>query len=187
MADASHAIHLPAMCRMFGLVATRATALSPWLAEGEASLRTLSMEHADGWGVASHDGDKGWSVEKHPACAARCAHFASVARDGRGGFPHRSRARRGSRPLRPLRRWPRARGCPSRAAPARHRTRARPWAHRDVPASPAGRIPYRGGARRTCKASRPADRSRSPERLRVRAAPEKITDEVGQLHWEVDT
>lgn len=64
---------------MFGLVATRATALSRWLAEGEASLKTLSMEHADGWGVASHAGDAGWSIEKHPACAARCPRFASVA------------------------------------------------------------------------------------------------------------
>lgn len=69
------------MCRMFGLVASRATALGPWLSDADASLRTLSVEHADGWGLASHDATSGWSVEKHATCAARCTRFSAVAQE----------------------------------------------------------------------------------------------------------
>lgn len=64
---------------MFGLVATQPVALGPLLVEGAGSLRALSEEHCDGWGVATHDAPSGWSIEKHTARAAACPRFAEVA------------------------------------------------------------------------------------------------------------
>lgn len=64
---------------MFGLVATQPVALGPLLVEGGASLRALSEEHGDGWGVATHDAPSGWSIEKHTARAAACPRFAALA------------------------------------------------------------------------------------------------------------
>lgn len=65
------------MCRMFGMVATQPTSVRDLLHEAPRSLRVLSEEHADGWGIAlRHDDD--WLVRRSTACAARCADFANV-------------------------------------------------------------------------------------------------------------
>jgi glutamine amidotransferase len=59
---------------MFGLVAGQPIAPRTFLADAPKSLRALSVEHADGWGIAArHDGE--WTIERSTACAARCAHF----------------------------------------------------------------------------------------------------------------
>ncbi len=59
------------MCRMVGVVAERPLKLRAVLLDGARSLRGLSPEHPDGWGVAARVGES-WKVEKGLACAARC-------------------------------------------------------------------------------------------------------------------
>ena len=67
------------MCRMFGLAAREAISSQGWLSEGPRSLRALSTEHADGWGIARHDGF--WRIERGTSCAARSERFDACARD----------------------------------------------------------------------------------------------------------
>jgi predicted glutamine amidotransferase len=75
------------MCRMFGMAARTALSLDEWLLDGPRSLRTLSAEHADGWGIAVHAGD--WRLERDTACAARSQRFDAVARQaGRIAIAH---------------------------------------------------------------------------------------------------
>jgi predicted glutamine amidotransferase len=68
-----------AMCRMFGMAAQ--TPLSPYqfLYEAPRSLRALSLEHLDGWGIAIRTATS-WSVERSTVCAAHSERFAEVAR-----------------------------------------------------------------------------------------------------------
>lgn len=55
------------------------TAVSPraLLHDAPRSLRALSREHPDGWGIAVHTGE--WLVEHSTNCADACARFATVA------------------------------------------------------------------------------------------------------------
>jgi glutamine amidotransferase len=63
---------------MFGLAAARPVALRDLLCEAPRSLRALSHEHRDGWGVAFRTGD-GWRVERDTATAAMCARYLELA------------------------------------------------------------------------------------------------------------
>ena len=65
------------MCRMLGVVSTYPTSVRELLHDGPRSLRALSEEHCDGWGIAlrsQHD----WTVHRSIHCAARCALYASL-------------------------------------------------------------------------------------------------------------
>ena len=57
------------------------TAVSPraLLHDAPRSLRALSREHPDGWGIAVHGED--WRVERSTACADVCARFGAVAEE----------------------------------------------------------------------------------------------------------
>lgn len=63
---------------MFGLVAARPVALKVLLRDAPRSLSTLSREHKDGWGIATHAPD-GWTLHKSTACAAACPRYDEVA------------------------------------------------------------------------------------------------------------
>ena len=62
------------MCRMFGLTAARPIQARELLRDAPRSLRTLSTEHPDGWGVALRTQD-GWMLHRSTECAARCAKY----------------------------------------------------------------------------------------------------------------
>ena len=64
------------MCRMFGMVADRPITPHDLLHDAPRSLRTLSLEHPDGWGIAVHDG--AWTIERGTSCAHACERFATV-------------------------------------------------------------------------------------------------------------
>ena len=66
------------MCRMFGLLATRPVSARQPLRDAPRSLRTLSGEHRDGWGVAATE-PGGWVVHRDTACAQSSARFDAVA------------------------------------------------------------------------------------------------------------
>jgi predicted glutamine amidotransferase len=66
------------MCRMFGLAATRPVALSDLLCEAPRSLRALSHEHRDGWGVAIRTAD-GWRIDRDTKSAAVCNRYLELA------------------------------------------------------------------------------------------------------------
>ncbi len=65
------------MCRMVGVVAERPVSLRALLDETPRNLASLSLEHPDGWGVASVSRD-GWAVERGLDCAARSARWREV-------------------------------------------------------------------------------------------------------------
>jgi len=71
-------IHVDPMCRMFGVLASKPVALGALLADGVRSLRVLSREHGDGWGVALRSAAD-WVVEKRTKCAAECSHYEGLA------------------------------------------------------------------------------------------------------------
>lgn len=62
---------------MFGLLAARPVAMHELLHDAPRSLRTLSREHADGWGIAFSRADD-WSIQRSTSCAARCAGFDAL-------------------------------------------------------------------------------------------------------------
>jgi glutamine amidotransferase len=63
---------------MFGLLAARPVAVRELLASAPRSLRALSHEHADGWGVAVR-AEGAWLVDRSPTRAAGCAQFDALA------------------------------------------------------------------------------------------------------------
>jgi predicted glutamine amidotransferase len=63
---------------MLGIAATTPVSPRELLCEAPRSLRELSREHADGWGLAIRDA-RGWSIDRDTACAAMCARFANLA------------------------------------------------------------------------------------------------------------
>ena len=65
------------MCRMFGLVAARPVRARELLRDAPRSLRALSQEHPDGWGLALHTPDD-WIVHRSTECAARCPRYDEV-------------------------------------------------------------------------------------------------------------
>jgi predicted glutamine amidotransferase len=64
---------------MFGVVAERPVKLGALLVDAPRSLRGLSPEHPDGWGIASRTADT-WQIDKGLACAAACERHGAVAR-----------------------------------------------------------------------------------------------------------
>ncbi len=66
------------MCRMLGIAATAPVSPRELLCEAPRSLRELSREHADGWGIAIREGEA-WTVDRGTACAALCSKFAGLA------------------------------------------------------------------------------------------------------------
>jgi glutamine amidotransferase len=61
---------------MFGLHAAEPVGVAELLRDAPRSLRQLSTEHSDGWGVAiRHDA---WTVHRSTACAALCPQFDAV-------------------------------------------------------------------------------------------------------------
>lgn len=74
------------MCRMFGMVADSPIACRDLLHEAPRSLRALSREHRDGWGVAVHNGD--WNVERSIETAHACERFAQVTAAARIVIAH---------------------------------------------------------------------------------------------------
>jgi predicted glutamine amidotransferase len=65
------------MCRMLGIAATAPVSPRELLCEAPRSLRELSREHADGWGIAVRD-NEAWTVDRGTACAALCSKFAEL-------------------------------------------------------------------------------------------------------------
>ena len=66
------------MCRMFGMAAEAPISLYEVLCAAPRSLCALSNEHADGWGIAMHDGTA-WSIEREVTRAAASARYPEVA------------------------------------------------------------------------------------------------------------
>ncbi len=66
------------MCRMFGVVAVEPIAPRELLRDSPRSLRALSREHPDGWGVAIHNAND-WVVHRSTSCAADCARYGELA------------------------------------------------------------------------------------------------------------
>src|SRR3569833_2601823 len=65
------------MCRMLGMAAARPTSVRDLLHDAPRSLRVLSEEHADGWGIALRRNEM-WTVKRSTTCAARCASYAGL-------------------------------------------------------------------------------------------------------------
>jgi glutamine amidotransferase len=58
------------------MVATQAVSPRELLHDAPRSLRALSYEHGDGWGIAlAHDG---WQIHKSITCAAHCTAFPAI-------------------------------------------------------------------------------------------------------------
>ena len=63
---------------MFGVVAAQPIAPRELLRDAPRSLRALSREHPDGWGVAVHTANE-WVVHRSTSCAADCARYGELA------------------------------------------------------------------------------------------------------------
>lgn len=72
------------MCRLFGGVSSEITSFTFSLQQAPRSLAALSTEHPHGWGLAVHDGRRGWELHRNPACAGEDARFRSLAATARG-------------------------------------------------------------------------------------------------------
>ena len=72
------------MCRMFGLVARQPVTARKLLREAPRSLRALSREHRDGWGVALRTATD-WVIHRGIESADESDRFAEVA-DGAAGL-----------------------------------------------------------------------------------------------------
>ena len=59
------------------MAAARPTSVRDLLHDAPRSLRVLSEEHADGWGIALRRNDT-WTVKRSTTCAARCASYAGL-------------------------------------------------------------------------------------------------------------
>jgi glutamine amidotransferase len=62
---------------MFAMAASHATSVRDLLHDAPRSLRVLSEEHADGWGIALRTADD-WTVHRSTTCAARCTRYANL-------------------------------------------------------------------------------------------------------------
>lgn len=72
------------MCRLLGVVCNETTDFRFSLHEAERSLAVLSVDHADGWGLAVHCAGRGWDVHRNPVRAGACDRFKEVAAHARG-------------------------------------------------------------------------------------------------------
>lgn len=72
------------MCRLFGLHAgAQDVNATFWLLDAPVSIAELSHRNADGYGLATFDGDGGPALVRAPIRAADDEHFAAAARDTR--------------------------------------------------------------------------------------------------------
>ncbi len=74
------------MCRLLGAVSTEITDYELSLALAPRSLAALSPDHPHGWGLALHDGRRGWEVYRNTTCAREDDRFRSLAGSARGRF-----------------------------------------------------------------------------------------------------
>lgn len=72
------------MCRLLGAVSAEVVDHHHALRSAPRSLAELSPDHPHGWGLAVHDGRRGWDVHKSPACAKHDDRFHTLAHDARG-------------------------------------------------------------------------------------------------------
>jgi glutamine amidotransferase len=72
------------MCRLLGVVSSERTDFRLSLHEAPRSLRTLSQEHPDGWGLAVYEPTEGWRVHKGALCAHSDDRFHQAAAGSRG-------------------------------------------------------------------------------------------------------
>ncbi|MHB8070655.1 MAG: class II glutamine amidotransferase [Candidatus Cryosericum sp.] len=76
------------MCRVFGMIATTAQPLAPWVTDVEPTLRSLAIAdksgepNADGWGIGWYDdGQDSPRVVKEPGPANESSLFVQTSRD----------------------------------------------------------------------------------------------------------
>lgn len=67
------------MCRLLGVVSSETTTYGFSLRRAKKSLSALSRAHPDGWGLAVHARGRGWSTQRHAACAGEDQRFAALA------------------------------------------------------------------------------------------------------------
>lgn len=72
------------MCRLLGVVCNETTDFRFSLHEAERSLAKLSVEHADGWGLAVHSDQTGWELHRNPVRAGDCDRFKELAAHAKG-------------------------------------------------------------------------------------------------------
>lgn len=70
------------MCRMFGVVSAEPVSPRELLRDAPRSLRVLSREHPDGWGVALRTAND-WTIHRSTVCAADCARFNELGGEAR--------------------------------------------------------------------------------------------------------
>ena len=75
------------MCRMFGVVSAEPVSPRELLRDAPRSLRALSREHPDGWGVALRTADD-WMIHRGTTCAADCVRFNELAGEARLVLAH---------------------------------------------------------------------------------------------------
>jgi len=63
---------------MFGVVAAEPIAPRELLRDAPRSLRALSREHPDGWGIAIHT-QNDWLIHRSTTCAAECTRFGELS------------------------------------------------------------------------------------------------------------
>lgn len=67
---------------MFGVVSAEPVSPCDLLRDAPRSLRVLSREHRDGWGVALRTADD-WMIHRSTTCAADCARFNELGGEAR--------------------------------------------------------------------------------------------------------
>lgn len=72
------------MCRLLGVVASREVDFDFALARAPRSLAALSPQHPDGWGLAVHARDRGWTLTREASCAGVDARFLDASSHVRG-------------------------------------------------------------------------------------------------------
>ncbi len=71
---------------MLGMAAARPTGVRDLLFDAPRSLKSLSEEHCDGWGIALHR--DAWTVHRSIECAARCERYATIELDATLAIAH---------------------------------------------------------------------------------------------------
>lgn len=67
------------MCRLLGVVSSETTTYGFSLRRARKSLAVLSRAHPDGWSLAVHARGRGWSTQRHAACAGDDHRFDALA------------------------------------------------------------------------------------------------------------
>jgi len=72
------------MCRLLGIVASETTEFGLGLTGAPRCLAKLSQEHRDGWGIAIHDAETTWDLQRGTAPAGDDSRFHELAAKSRG-------------------------------------------------------------------------------------------------------